>query len=65
MSNPGLDTKLTEQPPVDETPISPVHNLSAERRNSLEHYLQNRPERDELVESCVPRVPPFPHRPLT
>ncbi|KAK4229249.1 putative rpel repeat protein [Podospora fimiseda] len=33
---------------VDETPISPL-----ERKNSLEQYLQHRPERQELVERNI------------
>ncbi|KAK3989691.1 hypothetical protein QBC44DRAFT_241019 [Cladorrhinum sp. PSN332] len=37
---------------VDETPISPSRG-SIERRNSLERYLQHRPERQELVEKNI------------
>lgn len=49
----GAETdKLPEKGPVDETPISPAQ--SQRRRSSLEHHLQHRPERDDLVESCVP-----------
>lgn len=43
------EQKTTQQPPVDETPISPVRPDNA-RRNSLEKHLQQRPERAELVE---------------
>lgn len=36
---------------VDQTPISPVRLANPVRRNSLEQYLQNRPNREELVQS--------------
>ncbi|CAK7262692.1 hypothetical protein SEPCBS119000_000113 [Sporothrix epigloea] len=39
--------------PVDQTPISPVHPDNPVRRNSLEQHLQNRPNRDELVQRNI------------
>ncbi|KIH94673.1 rpel repeat protein [Sporothrix brasiliensis 5110] len=36
---------------VDQTPISPVRPTNAVRRDSLEQHLQNRPNREELVQS--------------
>lgn len=41
-------TNNTQQPAVDETPISPSRG---DRKNSLEAHLQHRPDRAELVES--------------
>ncbi|CAK7226761.1 hypothetical protein SBRCBS47491_006339 [Sporothrix bragantina] len=38
---------------VDHTPISPVRPDNPVRRNSLEHYLQNRPDREELVQKNI------------
>jgi len=38
------------QPPVDETPISPSRPYP-ERKNSLEKHLTNRPSPDELRQS--------------
>jgi hypothetical protein len=40
-------TSTSEQPPVDETPISPVR-AGLDRRNSLEKHLQQRPEVQDL-----------------
>lgn len=37
----------SEQPTVDETPISPVRQ-AVERRNSLEKHLQHRPDPQDL-----------------
>jgi hypothetical protein len=37
----------SEQPNVDETPISPVRQ-AGERRNSLEKHLQHRPDPQDL-----------------
>lgn len=53
MTDPELDTKLAEEPPIDDTPISPVQGPSTRRRSSLEYHLQHRPERGSLIESCV------------
>ena len=39
---------------VDETPISPTKEKG--RKNSLEAYLQNRPDRSELVDSKKTRI---------
>lgn len=44
------DTTEKKAPIVDDTPISGVRPNN-ERKNSLENYLQHRPERAELVES--------------
>ncbi|KAK1753449.1 hypothetical protein QBC47DRAFT_386419 [Echria macrotheca] len=41
-----------QQPPVDETPISPSRPNAA-RKNSLENHLLHRPERQELVEKNI------------
>jgi len=38
--------------PVDETPISPSRPNAA-RKNSLEHHLQNRPNRQELISKNI------------
>ncbi|CAK7245780.1 MAG: Peptidyl-prolyl cis-trans isomerase fpr2 [Sporothrix thermara] len=43
----------TSDIPVDKSPISPAHPDSQVRRNSLEHYLQNRPHREELVQNST------------
>lgn len=53
MTDPELDTKLAEEPPIDDSPISPVLGPNTRRRSSLEHHLQYRPERHDLEESCV------------
>ncbi len=45
---------MADEPPrksVDDAPISPVGAENPARSNSLEHYLQNRPNREELVQS--------------
>ncbi|CAK7202476.1 hypothetical protein SEUCBS139899_005199 [Sporothrix eucalyptigena] len=48
---------MAEQNPpataVDQTPISPVRPDNPVRRNSLEQYLQNRPNREELVQKNI------------
>ena len=43
------DENKDAAPQVDETPISPAKNGG--RRNSLEKLLQQRPPREELIES--------------
>ena len=48
-----------DEAPIDETPISPASPEVQRRRSSLEQHLQHRPERDDLVESCVPGIPLF------
>lgn len=53
MAGSDTDAKIPGKAPVDETPISPVQPLGQRRRSSLEHHLQYRPERGDLVESCV------------
>lgn len=48
MHTPTMADENQDQPAVvDDTPISPTK----ERRNSLEKHLQQRPQREELVES--------------
>ncbi|KAK4136251.1 hypothetical protein BT67DRAFT_375485 [Trichocladium antarcticum] len=44
--------KGSTTPSVDETPISPSRPNPA-RRNSLEHHLSHRPERQQLVEKNI------------
>ncbi|ERS99593.1 RPEL repeat protein [Sporothrix schenckii 1099-18] len=38
---------------VDQTPISPVRPTNPVRRDSLEQHLQNRPNREELVQKNI------------
>ena len=47
--------KLVQEDAIDETPISPVTSRDPVRRNSLELHLQNRPHREDLVDSASPR----------
>lgn len=44
------DANVVSQAPVDETPISPSRPNPA-RKNSLEHHLAHRPDRQELINS--------------
>ncbi|KAK0610406.1 hypothetical protein B0T17DRAFT_500050 [Bombardia bombarda] len=46
------DTGAAATPIVDETPISPIRPNQA-RKNSLEHHLIARPDRQELVEKNI------------
>lgn len=52
MSDPEVHRKLVEEHAIDETPISPVRSRDPSRRNSLEHHLQTRPSREELIGSA-------------
>ncbi|SPO06163.1 uncharacterized protein DNG_08852 [Cephalotrichum gorgonifer] len=51
------DLDTSRSPPthrnIDETPISPVQQANPERRNSLEHHLQHRPGREDLIEKNI------------
>jgi len=51
----ATEDKTTQQPAVDETPISVTHPNPA-RKNSLVNHLLHRPERQELVESMLSPV---------
>jgi hypothetical protein len=46
------DESKTQQPAVDETPISPIRPDNA-RRNSLENHLLHRPNREELIQKNI------------
>lgn len=46
------DANVVSQAPVDETPISPSRPNPA-RKNSLEHHLAHRPDRQELINKNI------------
>jgi hypothetical protein len=51
--------KGTSTPAIDETPISPS-SPNAQRKNSLEKHLANRPDKAELVQSMIFYTRPSP-----